>query len=111
MESSASVAAGWGTLARRPGRTARRSVVAVPLLGGGEGAGGSAGSDAARPAAGTLWLDDPQRHVEDAARLVEIALRAPGTAPTLLALSAGSWRSTRRSAPWPGCWPWTGFSR
>jgi signal transduction histidine kinase len=74
MESAAPVAAGWGTLARRPGRTGRGSVVALPLLGEGEGAGGSASSDTARPATGTLWLDDPQRHVEDAARLVEIAV-------------------------------------
>jgi signal transduction histidine kinase len=78
IEPSATVTAGWGTLARRPGRTGRGSVVALPIHGGaeeaGSSAGSSAGSDAARPAPGTLWLDDPQRHGEDAARLVQLAV-------------------------------------
>jgi signal transduction histidine kinase len=70
IEPTAPVAAGWGTLARRPSRTGRGSVVGASL----QGAAGVAGSGGSGPAAGTLWLDDPQRHAEDAVHLVELAV-------------------------------------
>jgi signal transduction histidine kinase len=70
IEPPATVVAGWGTLARRPGRAGRGSVVATPLHGPVAGT---------RPAGagsvvGTLWLDGPQRHAQDAVRLVEDAV-------------------------------------
>jgi signal transduction histidine kinase len=70
IEPTAPVAAGWGTLARRPSRTGRGSVVGASL----QGAAGVAGSGGSGPAAGTLWLDDPQRYAEDAVHLVELAV-------------------------------------
>jgi signal transduction histidine kinase len=69
VEPPATIGAGWGTLARRPGRTGRGSVVAAPL----HDAAGGAGSGRTRKVVGTLWLDGPVRHAQDAARLVEIA--------------------------------------
>jgi signal transduction histidine kinase len=63
-------AAGWGTLARRPGRTGRSSVVAAPI----HGAAGAASADRARDVVGTLWLDGAKRHAPDAVRLVELAV-------------------------------------
>jgi signal transduction histidine kinase len=70
VEPPASIAAGWGTLTRRPGRTGRGSVVAAPL----HGAAGGTSSDRARDVVGTLWLDGPERHVQDAVRLAELAV-------------------------------------
>jgi signal transduction histidine kinase len=70
VEPPALIAAGWGTLTRRPGRTGRGSVVAAQL----RGAAGGTSSDRARDVVGTLWLDGPERHVQDAVRLVELAV-------------------------------------
>jgi len=70
VEPPASIAAGWGTLTRRPGRTGRGSVVAAQL----HGAAGGTSSDRARDVVGTLWLDGPERHVQDAVRLAELAV-------------------------------------
>ncbi|HYN47861.1 MAG TPA: GAF domain-containing sensor histidine kinase [Candidatus Nanopelagicales bacterium] len=70
VEPPASIAAGWGTLVRRPGRSGRGSVVTAPL----HGAVGGTSPDRARDVVGTLWLDGPERHVQDAVRLVELAV-------------------------------------
>jgi len=70
VEPPASITAGWGTLARRPGRTGRGSVIAAPL----HGATAGTGPDGAGPVVGTLWLDGADRHAQDAVRLVELAV-------------------------------------
>ena len=70
VEPPASITAGWGSLARHPGRTGRGSVVAAPLH------VADAGTSPAGPpdVVGTLWLDGPERHAEDAVRLAELAV-------------------------------------
>jgi len=70
VEPAVSIAAGWGTLVRRPGRTGRGSVVAASLRWPAGGASAPPDDDVV----GTLWLDGPQRHARDAVRLVELAL-------------------------------------
>ncbi len=70
VEPPASLTAGWGTLARRPGRTGRGSVVAASLHGPAAGTG----PDRVGPVVGTLWLDGPERHAREAVRLVELAV-------------------------------------
>jgi signal transduction histidine kinase len=70
LEPPTSIAAGWGTLTRRPSRAGRGSVLAAPLHGA-EGGTGSGGPD---EVVGTLWLDGPERHAADAVRLVELAV-------------------------------------
>ncbi len=70
VEPPAFVAAGWGTLARRPGRAGHGSVVVAPL----HGAAAGTGPGAVGQVVGTLWLDGPERHAQDAVRLVEAAV-------------------------------------
>jgi len=70
VEPPGSLAAGWGTLTRRPGRTVRSSIVATPLY----GPAADLGPDRVAPVVGTLWLDDPERDTGEAVRLVELVV-------------------------------------
>ncbi|MDA8236335.1 MAG: GAF domain-containing sensor histidine kinase [Chloroflexi bacterium] len=64
------VGAGWGTLARRPGRARRAEVVEVALRAGAGLDPGSSGGEVV----GTLWLDGPREAPELAGRVMELAL-------------------------------------
>ncbi len=70
LEPGSSVGGGWGTLARRPGRTPRRGVVSVPL----DVAAPGAGPGGARRPVGRLWIDEPGLPIELPARVTEVAL-------------------------------------
>lgn len=70
VEPPATVAAGWGSLTRRPGRAGHGAVVELPLHAGAARPGTAPGE----PSDGTLWLDGPDRHAQDAVRLVELSL-------------------------------------
>jgi signal transduction histidine kinase len=70
LDPSDAVGGGCGSLARRPGRSVRRGVVAVPL----RLVALAAASGAPPEPVGTLWLDEPAVPTELPARVVELVL-------------------------------------